>query len=321
MSIYKTINKSDHTVTERVVYYSQSFEDKNGNLGTGSDSSIWHQNYASGVRTQPFPAPLKCSMASLYDSLLVNFYLSGSEMAVSESKFNNPYFQIETTDYDRKIHTNKFHVSGSGKVISIPQKFYGESIKPGSFTWVDKSVTFADGKTHLTLKDDGYGNIYSTNSPVLNAKSDTLTFVNYIGNIFYRYGVVVIHEPGEFSGSKRYSVASDFGSTFVCSFLSTKTIYASEYSVTINPTDFNMTNNPTAHEKLSGSFTGYLAGHVYSHVSTSKSNGIIPSKWSPYFNTVGFYDNENELVAVARYPQPIKVRDDIKLTCKIKLDF
>ena len=174
----------------------------------------------------------------------------------------------------------------------------------------------------LNLKDDGYGNVYASNALIsASGASSISSSENYIGNIFYRSGLVVLHDTGSFSGSlsNTYLRAGAIGTDYKINFSSTKTIFVSEYNVTINPHEFNMTNNITAHEKISGSFTGYLSGSFYSHVS--KSEGIVESKWSPYFNTIGFYDENDGLVAVARYPQPIKVRDDIKLNCKIKLDF
>jgi len=313
MSIYKSINKSDLKVTEKVTYYSQSL--------TSSDEGLFNCAYRTASTGTAFigSGDVTHSLGNLYQSLFINFYVSASSYAESESVFNNPYHLIETTDNDKPIYTHKFHWAKMGRIYSIPQKYYGESIKPGTFSLTDSTSGYS-----LNLKDDGYGNIYASNTLVSQSGASSISSSeNYIGNIFYRSGLVVLHETGSFSGSGAggaYYVKDDsIGTDYKMNFSSTKTIFVSEYNVTINPHEFNMTNNLTAHEKISGSFTGYLSGSFYSHVS--KSEGIVESKWSPYFNTIGFYDNDNMLVAVARYPQPIKVRDDIKLNCKIKLDF
>ena len=45
------------------------------------------------------------------------------------------------------------------------------------------------------------------------------------------------------------------------------------------------------------------------------------SNWGPYMTTIGFYDGDKDLVMVARYPQPIKIRKDMKMVFKIKQDW
>ena len=50
-------------------------------------------------------------------------------------------------------------------------------------------------------------------------------------------------------------------------------------------------------------------------------NELTSSGWAPYFNTIGFYDDENNLVMKAKYPQNIKTRKDIPLLLKINMDW
>ena len=69
-------------------------------------------------------------------------------------------------------------------------------------------------------------------------------------------------------------------------FQGTKHIYTSEYTVTINPSEFNSTNNPTAMEVSNSAFTGFL------------SPILTGSGWSPYFNSLGFYDEYDQCVAI-----------------------
>ena len=53
----------------------------------------------------------------------------------------------------------KLDLHGQVNVISIPSTFYGEKIKPGSVELTDNSP----GHISLTLKDDGFGNLYDNN--------------------------------------------------------------------------------------------------------------------------------------------------------------
>ena len=287
MSIYKTINKSDISTNEVTVHKEQTLN---------QNSNVQWLNFKSGsAMTDP---------GKYWTSLLVNFYLSGSSHSKEDSRFNNPGFSLTNYSDNNPIYKNKFHGINSGSIISIPQDYFGETIKPSSFELTDHS----NGKWALKIVDDGYGNLYSTN-PVISSSADTAlsSSENYVGNIFYGTGVAVITETGSFSGSATYS---ELGTDYVMKFKSTKTMYESEYSVVINPNEFNSTNNITAHHQSSpGTFTGQLRPN------------LTASKWTPYFNTVGFYDEGNNLVMVARYPQNIKKRDDISLTLTVKTDW
>ena len=46
-----------------------------------------------------------------------------------------------------------------GVIYSIPQQYFGEYIKPGSFELNEESTIYK-----LTIKDDKYGNLYAENS-------------------------------------------------------------------------------------------------------------------------------------------------------------
>ena len=48
---------------------------------------------------------------------------------------------------------------------------------------------------------------------------------------------------------------------------------------------------------------------------------VTGSYFTPYLTTVGLYNKNKELVMVARYPQPIQLKKDTRITFKIKHDF
>jgi len=73
--------------------------------------------------------------------------------------------------------------------FDISNMFYDKEIKPQSFVAYDTAVTSSDGKVKLTLKDDGYGNIF---------RADAITpqaTWNSVGNIFYPEGIVLLKSP------------------------------------------------------------------------------------------------------------------------------
>jgi hypothetical protein len=182
MAIYKPI--LDGAKTSEQIKVHKSFILTSGSYG------ITATQYISGS---------SANSGSFYDSLKANFYLSSSNLVVSgadwTSKFNNPYFNLGYYPDESYIHRNKFQSNGS--VISISQKLFGEKIKRKSFTLVDNSAG-----NEIILKDDGYGNIYSTNATYSqSADSSISSSENYIGNIFYDVGIVTITDTGSHSGT------------------------------------------------------------------------------------------------------------------------
>ena len=134
---------------------------------------------------------------SYYESLRMNYYLSGSELArgFDKGKFNNPYHSFGLYNHNNPQYRNKFHSSGS--VISITQKYFGEKIKEGSFTLTDKS-----SNSDIIIKDDSYGNLYSTNAEYSQSGVTSISSSdNYVGNIFYNTGLITITETGSYANN------------------------------------------------------------------------------------------------------------------------
>ena len=291
MSIYKEIKSSDISVTP--VQTNKSF-----NLSS-SLNTIQSIQYRSGSSNLS---------GSYWNSLRFNFYLSGSELAKEDDKFNNPYYSRISDHYNlnnldnpiSKQFSNKFHSSGS--ILSIPQKYFGEKIKQGSFKLTDNSTS-----KEVVIQDDGFGNLFAIGASITQSNTSISSSDNYVGNIFYNNGVVVITETGSFSSSINYTDVTR--TNYKVEFQSTQTIFVQEYTLKINPNEFNATNNPTAAVFVSG--------------SKLLSANLTGSNWSPHMTTIRFYDDTDDFypVMIARYPQPIKMRDDMTLIFKIRQDF
>ena len=292
MSIYKEITRENLTTSQKQVF-------KNHTISS-SDAGIVNYKFNSNSSSLS-------TEGSFYNSLKLNFYLSGSDYSVSESRYNAPHYTKFSYNSFYPQHLNKFHEFKEGIIYSIPQQYFGEYIKPGSFELNEESTAYK-----LTIKDDKYGNLYAENSIIsASSNSSISSSENYVGNIFYKTGLVTITETGSFSGSVKYT---DLGNNYSMSFDASKHIYISEYNLLIKPNEFNVSNNPSSRAFNSSSnpnhpMTSYLA------------NQLTASGWTPYFNTVGLYDDDNNLVAKARYPQNIQTRKDIPMILKIKLDF
>ena len=115
-----------------------------------------------------------------------------------------------------------------------------------------------------------------------------------------------ITETGSYSASINYTDVTK--TNYNVAFQSTQTIFVQEYTLKINPNEFNATMNPTATVNVSGS-------------NVLRAN-LTGSDWSPHMTTIKFYsDDDFYPVMIARYPQPIKMRDDMTLIFKIRQDF
>ena len=290
MSIYKEIKSSDISVVP--VQTNKSF-----NLSSSLDT----------IQSIQFRSGSSNLSGSYWSSLRVNFYLSGSDLATEDLRFNNPHYSRIGEHYNPnntsnpigEQHSNKFFTSGS--VLSIPQKYFGEKIKQGSFKLTDNSTSET-----IVIQDDGFGNLYAASASISSSNSSMSSSDNYVGNIFYNNGVVVITETGSYSASISYTDVTT--GNYSLDFESTQTIFVQEYTLKINPNEFNSTNNPTAAKFVSGS-------------KLLRAN-LTGSNWSPYMTTIKFYsDDDFEPVMIARYPQPIKMRDDLTLIFKIRQDF
>jgi len=336
MSIYKKITSDNVSTHKTEIFKTHSINDifwinpVTGLTVTTAEpidekitSALWMN---TGVSYSDITDDLIKSYQSQYNSLKTSFYLSGSDYSVSESRFNTPHFKRElghnlgNPQHFNKFHSGSFYNTGSstgdqrGLSLSIPQHYVGDYIKPGSFSLELGAYVGNDGlKTKIV--DDKYGNLYSTNAFISKSSATALSSSdNYIGNIFYKSGVVTITAGNEkMTGSTTFYsgvLAGALNATNItCSFQSAKEVYITEYALTIEPNEFNKTNNPTAKTAQTGSAANYLAPH------------LTASNWTPYFNHIGFFDENDVLVARASYPQYIKTRDDIPIILKIKMDW
>jgi len=315
MYVFKEINNS--SLDEIKVHKTQNLT--SGSLG------ITSIQYRSGSLLGS-STTLPDLSGSYWNSLHVNFYLSGSSQTVNsqcsyeQDKYGRPFsslgdYRINNLQLGRgavKQHRNKFYSSGS--VINIPQQYFGETIRRGTFQLTDNSTAKS-----IIIKDDGYGNLYP--DPAYDSSSAATSISssdNYVGNIFYDYGVIAITETGSWSGSGAINYTDIGTGDYSLQFDSTQTIYVRKYQAVVNPREFNGTLNTTIRGFASGS-TG-PDGNTINQSPYIRSE-FTGSGWSSYVNTIQLYnDMVSEPVMVANLSKPIKIRDDMTITFEIKMD-
>jgi hypothetical protein len=132
-----------------------------------------------------------------------------------------------------------------------------------------------------------------------------------IGNVYYETGVVVVSDP-----RPKYKTALlgrngifdyenlDFG--FKGNLKSINTMYEHEVVCTIEKIKFNFTQNPSSLQKYNR------------HISIKPF--VTGSNFTPYITTIGLYNDNHDLVAVAKLATPLKKRKDIDVNIIIRFD-
>ena len=316
MGVFKSFITSDVIVSPFEVNKSFTFK---GNELTGSNVEIdryigknvtttpWVSgSYPTGYITTQDQVLVYRSIRELYYS---NYLLGDDGSPAATASFNtdgtitgaaytpNYYNYLSST-----LLANRYFPTGSNDiigVISIPSNLYGEYIKPG---------TLILSNPDYILNDDGEGNIISGSYKV--------------GDIIYEHGMIILTSDGipkqDGYGFATYGTSSygvgDVGfinsfitsSNVTCSFSSSFNIYETQYKCTLRENEFNFSQNPTL---VSGSSN---SGILYSFATGSY--------FSPYVTTVGLYDNNYNLLAVAKLAQPLPTSAVTDTTILINLD-
>jgi hypothetical protein len=233
------------------------------------------------------------SKISLFRSIKAQFYRSADTASIiTEVGLRKSY-----------TSTNERNLSNEFAVIPISQSQYGEGIKVGS-------VRLEDKETGKIYEDDGYSNLIDSES-------------NVAGNIFYDRGLVVL---------TRDVVSGSVLSQFTLNFRSTKTIYENEILLSVLESEFNVSQNPTAIDyDADGTFGKIKLHSIQSNVNPNVFSGFGEYDYSssldttgsylaPYVTTIGLYDDDLNMVAVAKLPQPIKSMPDYPLNFIVRFD-
>ena len=245
-----------------------------------SIQELYYSNYLSGINGSPL------STASF-----------NTDGTITGERYTPSYYNYlgSTLPAERYFPQD---TNGEIVIISIPSNTFGEYIEPNTFSLIGPGGE---------LQDDGNGNI---------------TYDGYkVGDIIYEHGMVILTKDtpttsGEY-GSGNYGNTS-YGSpttplitdylldNVTCSFQSHITLYETQYKCTIRQNEFTFSQNPSL-------------------ISGSSNSGIISdfatgSYFNPYVTTVGLYNNNKELLAVAKLSQPLPISSITDTNIIINLD-
>lgn len=171
-----------------------------------------------------------------------------------------------------------------------------------------------------------------------------------IGNVFYTQGLIVLTRDA----------ANRLNSGWTLDYKSTETIYENEFLLIVQPDEFNISQNPSAvvevgkvQEYITGSdgkiykttttpgvkyirkksvlengdildyrYTGSIGTKKagFEHWEASGSVDSTGSFLAPFITTIGLYDDNCDLVAVAKLPQAIKSDPELPVNFIVRFD-
>jgi len=175
----KRIPKSDISVRPFKAYKQWSFDN------TSNDISLLEADIDSNELSGEYPKN------SIYGQLRAQFY-NGLE--------DNPFLRSghKSVEYKTGLTSERF-LSGSAKIISIPQIYVGEGIKKGSIFLKDENL-------NLNYTDTGEGNLILDNGDIVNFitfdnETGDATFLDFLGNSYDINVDVINFETAQISGT------------------------------------------------------------------------------------------------------------------------
>ena len=316
MSAYKQFLSTDVIVAPLVVNKSFSFEGTaslNNNrilrfIGENIPYNPYSDSYIDLYQSQS-SALIYNSIKQLYYTNYISNPISGSpyitnylnQVVEDDSRTNvySRFYNYESTTffqtnslgytsnygYDRYFPTSSYYPIS---VLSIPKNLFGDYINPNTFYLRVYSVNDAG---YITITDNGEGILQFSGN--LNPLS---------GIISYQHGLISFNQLWDDPYSD-WIIGTH--NEFTCSFQSSRTIYETQYKCTIRPEEFTFSLNPS----LISSSTN---GTVY--------NFVTSSYFSPYVTTVGFYNEAQELLMVAKLGQPLPTSTTTDTTILVNID-
>lgn len=226
---------------------------------------------------------------------------------------------------------------GVFRVLHVPSLYYGRQIATGSFTMVCNAY---DGQGIVRiLQDDGRGNLYVSGSLVRTLSGESYAGVrwNKVGNIFYTEGIVVITDPSlldfgtplgdqESEGNAAGVFPWQFPFVFSTaqsslgpgptdlvqvSFRGDSRVPVKIFNCRMPPSMMNASNNPTFAVPEDINNPNGITFQRYE---------VIHAPPITYVTAVGIYNEDRELVAVAKLASPIRKREQDRLDIRLRMD-
>ena len=261
-------------------------------------------NYDTKIRTQDFFANLKkLNTFNPKKHLLTNSifkHIDGNYDASINIPENITWTSKTWEDNDISIAYSKYfnsHYSIEGElaethsvIFDISNVIYSSKLRPKYLTIYDVDLAGSGGALNIKVKDNGHGIMYRADC---NGKHATWS---HLGHIFYNEGLVNILHPG----------LSNFGeNNFTFDLKGEHSLYVMQIDIPIEQGELNISNNPT-----------YIKG-----LKPSNNLSDLEETNFVYLTGVNIHDENLNIVAKAKFAQPIVKRLNDRYNIRLKMDF
>lgn len=314
-----------------------AFVTKDGSLSSFSTitTSEFNTDFQYGdTITSSAPMLLSSSLSrSFYDSGDPRSHITALRNSFDYYKILSPHFAYSSSFGDKSSQALNF--------ISIPSIFYGSSIKKGSLV-LDFYVT---GNLVGRLQDVRKDGTLVQTKPVGSAESGSIA-----GVCMYKEGIIVLtgswgltEEEFDFRDDSITRLGSWLeyaspatngfssnvltGSSFNLEFEGTQRIPNLTMFCTAPKGEVNHSNNPTALRQYN--FTASYNSSSYIETKKTKFKNVSDSMYNEstgsfvkttYISEVFVYDEDKNLLGIAKLAKPIRKTEDREFTVKLKVD-
>lgn len=180
--------------------------------------------------------------------------------------------------------------NSSNQVVffDISNLYYGMKILPGSFSLRDTSFSGSFGKMEFTIRDDGEGNLYRSNTS--GSSPDWAS----LGNIFYNEGVVLLKHPSLYFFGK---------DQFEMTFQGEQNTHILTFNLAKRSQMATSSSNPN-----------------YMPVSASDNANDTDQRFV-YITGINLHDDNLNVITRTSLAQPIVARTSDKFLFKVRVDF
>lgn len=167
--------------------------------------------------------------------------------------------------------------------------FYGDRIMPKSLLIEDLNPSGSNGAFKLTLRDDGLGSIYRSDTPIDNAAK-----WSSVGNIFYEDGIIVVKSPHlGFFGKEEFKITME----------GERSVYVFEVSIPVVENLHNSSSNPQ-----------------YKDLKPTPNYNETANRFT-YLTGIQLHDDNLNVIGRAHLAQPYVKREGDRVVIKLRMDY
>lgn len=211
-------------------------------------------------------------------------------------------------------------VSGTltdARLFHVPSLFYGKQIAPGSVRITDG--LYNNRRVVRVFSDDGRGSLYVSGSMTRDLSGEEYTGQQRrkVGNVFYSEGLVVFTDPAlwdMFDSTSAFwnpVMSGTFPDLLAIDFDGQSKVHTKTFNCRLGAAEGNASNNLT--------YTNLDTGGTRDQSDDQRVP--VRDDGTTYITSVGLYNEDMVLVAVARLAQPLRKREKDKQNIRLKIDF